>query len=155
MFQTQYEASYSDPRNAPLVEIDYSVKPGTLSDFDFTVKEIEDAIANIPNSASPGPDNISARVLKGCKGAIALPIYLLWLKSFRTGDIPKHCKFSFVIPIFKKGKKELAVNYRPINLTSHIIKIFERIVKARWVAHLESNSMLGDFQFGFRQKKSC
>ena len=40
-------------------------------------------------------------------------------------------------------------------LTSHIIKMFERVVRRWLVAHLEENDLLPDGQHGFRAKRSC
>ena len=66
-----------------------------------------------------------------------------------------YAKKSVIFPIHKNGKKDVAENYRPISLTPHIIKIFERIVKQNIVNHLENNDLLGDFQHGFRDKRNC
>ena len=46
-------------------------------------------------------------------------------------------------------------NYRPISLTSHLIKIFERVIRKRLVAHLETNNILTNKQHGFRKGRSC
>ena len=40
-------------------------------------------------------------------------------------------------------------------LTSHITKIYERVVRRRLVAHLEENNLLPEGQHGFRSKRSC
>ena len=40
-------------------------------------------------------------------------------------------------------------------LTSHIIKMFERVVRRFLVRHLEENNLLPDGQHGFRSKRSC
>ena len=64
-------------------------------------------------------------------------------------------KIQSEIPIFKKGDKSDPANYRPISLTSHLIKIFERVIRKRLVAHLETNSILTNKQHGFRKGRSC
>ena len=46
-------------------------------------------------------------------------------------------------------------NYRPVALTSHIIKMFERVVRRCLVTHMEENNLLPDGQHGFRSKRSC
>ena len=38
---------------------------------------------------------------------------------------------------------------------SHLIKIFERVMRKHLVKHLEENEILPDSQHGFRSKRSC
>ena len=64
-------------------------------------------------------------------------------------------KIQSITPIFKKGDKSDPGNYRPISLTSHLIRIFERVIIKKLVCHLESNSILSSKQHGFRKGRSC
>ena len=61
----------------------------------------------------------------------------------------------YITPVFKKGDKIKAANYRPISLTSHIIKIFERILRKNVILYLESNNIITETQHGFRSGRSC
>ena len=72
-----------------------------------------------------------------------------------TGLIPLTLKDQYIAPIYKKGNKTDPANYRPVSLTSHLIKIFERIVRKELVTYLESNELLSTSQHGFRQGRSC
>ena len=58
-------------------------------------------------------------------------------------------------PGYKKGSCSFPPNYRPISLTAHEIKIFERILRTKMVEFLEANSLLSCQQHGFRKGKSC
>ena len=58
-------------------------------------------------------------------------------------------------PLFKKGDKTKAENYRPISLTSISCKLLEHIVHSTVMGFLDSNKILSPFQHGFRQKRSC
>ena len=49
----------------------------------------------------------------------------------------------------------MPANYRPVALTSHVSKIFERVLRKFLVSHLEENSLLLEGQYGFRAKRSC
>ncbi len=40
-------------------------------------------------------------------------------------------------------------------LTSVVCKVIEKVIRKKWVDHLEKCSMLTDGQFGFRKGKSC
>ena len=57
--------------------------------------------------------------------------------------------------MYKRGCGSLPPNYRPISLTAHEIKLFERILRAKMVEFLESNNLLSCQQHGFRKGKSC
>jgi hypothetical protein len=40
-------------------------------------------------------------------------------------------------PIYKKGKKEVAINYRPITLVSALSKVLEEVIANQLIAFLE------------------
>ena len=46
-------------------------------------------------------------------------------------------------------------NYRPVALTSHLVKVFEKVIRAKLVNFLESNSAMNKNQHGFRSGRSC
>ena len=83
------------------------------------------------------------------------PLQLLWNESFSTGVVPSYYKKQIIAPVFKKGSHASVKNYRPISLTAHEVKIFERIVKKKVIAFLEDNCLLAPNQHGFRQGRSC
>merc|ERR1711888_508941 len=81
--------------------------------------------------------------------------HLIWRKSLSTGKIPSILKTANIVPIHKGGSKGEAKNYRPVALTSHIVKIFEKVLRNHIVAHLEENGLLNPGQHGFRTGRSC
>ena len=64
-------------------------------------------------------------------------------------------KFSHVFPLHKKDSRAVAANYRPISLTSHIIKVYERVIRKKLVDYLEMNNLICGKQHGFRSGRSC
>ena len=56
---------------------------------------------------------------------------------------------------YKKDSNLDPANYRPISLTSHVIKIFERVIRKNLVQYLEDNNLLSNKQHGFRKGRSC
>ena len=80
---------------------------------------------------------------------------LIWQDSLKSGFIAQKFKNQIITPVFKKGSKAAPANYRPISLTSHIIKLFERVIRNHIVKHLEQNKLLCQNQHGFRKGRSC
>ena len=69
--------------------------------------------------------------------------------------VPDCYKTSLTAPIYKKGSRSIASNYRPVSLTSNIIKIYERVHGKQMIRHLDNNDLLCDNQHGFRAGRSC
>ena len=159
LLQKQFSSVFSDP-SATNIDSALFEKPPILTPFDeemlqFSVEDIIDAIDDIKPSAAAVPDDLPVSLLRNCKHSLAEPIHLIWSHSMATGQVPEFYKVSHVAPLHKKGSRALPSNYRPISLTSHIIKIYERILRKQMVKHLESNNLLCKKQHGFRSGKSC
>ena len=60
-----------------------------------------------------------------------------------------------VVPVHKKGDKQLLKNYRPISLLSIFGKIFERIIYNNIFEYLTTNKLISDNQSGFKTGDSC
>ena len=94
-------------------------------------------------------------LLKNCMEELAEPIKILWEKSLSTGIIPKKLKTGLIVPIFKNGGRQTAKNYRPVSLTSHLVKVFERVIVRKMVEYMEENELYNRRQHGFRKGRSC
>ena len=57
--------------------------------------------------------------------------------------------------MYKKGNKDLPVNYRPISLTSVCSKVMEHVTYHSIMSHLNRNDVLSGSQHGFRAGYSC
>ena len=71
-----------------------------------------------------------------------------------TGVFPSVLKTVKVVPVFKKDSKLDYSNYRPVSLLSNIEKIFEKLMYKRLYTFLNSNNIIYNLQFGFRQQYS-
>ena len=71
-----------------------------------------------------------------------------------SGIIPADLLLVLISPVHKGGSRGVAKNYRPVALTSHIVKVFERVVRRSLVSHLERHGFLPDGQHGFRSMRS-
>ena len=107
---------------------------------------------NVDSAA--GPDNLHPLLLRECAPGLVYPLYLLFRQSVRECRLPTVWKTSIVVPIYKKGSRYDALNYRPISLTSVTCKCLERIIVRQLTAYLEDNNILTEHQFGFRSGRS-
>ena len=158
ILQDQFCSVYSDP-NSPLIQDpSFESPPITFEITDdmlyISTEDIVSAIKEIKPGSSAGPDGIPATLLKNIPGAVAEPLALMWNSSLSHGVVPKFYKESRICPVHKKGDKIVPENYRPISLTSHIVKIIERIIRNKIVQYLEANKIISRHQHGFRSGRS-
>jgi len=135
---------------------DYLPPPFKNSMYCFPVSkdEINKIISKFQNKKSPGPDNITPKLLKAIKDEISDPLLYLFNLSFSSGIVPNLLKTAKVIPVYKKGDKSIVSNYRPISLLSIFDKILEKLMYSRLYNYLCANNILSDNQFGFRRNHS-
>ena len=101
------------------------------------------------------PEGIPQLFLKRCALSLALPLSLIFKRSLRFGQIPNPWKEAIITPVFKKGRRDLVSNYRPVSLTSAVCRVFERIICFHILNHLNFHKLLCKEQFGFVKRKSC
>ena len=131
------------------IDINYS----RSFDIDFNVQQIERILKNLDPNKAPGPDKIHGKVLKTCAKSLAAPLAILFQTSYYTCTIPRDWKIANVVPVFKKGSKSSVKNYRPISLTSLVMKVYERIIVAELLSHVRNK--INPRQHGFLPEKSC
>ena len=164
--------TYSDPsRKANILNSQFSsvfnsnepadniVEPMSVNSQmpDITVTEagVSKLLRNLKIHKATGPDGISTRILKELYEELA-PIYTMFFQtSINEGVVPSEWKKADVVPIYKKGPKSKAENYRPVSLTSVSCKLLEHIITSSIMRYLESNNILTDLQHGFRKRRSC
>ena len=97
-----------------------------LEDIVFNEDDIEKAMEKLKESSGPGPDDIPANFLINTANEIRKPLMLILRKSIDKGEIPNIYKMAHITPIHKGGKKSKSdpVNYRPVSLMSHIMKMY-------------------------------
>jgi hypothetical protein len=105
-------------------------------------------LAGLNRNKSPGPDSFHPMVLKNGAKALTYPLTMLYKKSLETGILPFDWKSANVTPIFKKGNRSQAANYRPVSLTSVPCKLLESFIRDSTVRHMEQNDLLSRQQHG-------
>lgn len=158
-FPGSYLASSEDERGA---HIDESCRPtGTISNSSipntiFTRSKVEWAINSFEPFKSPGKDGIFPALLQ--KGGEALIDYLtnIFKASLTFGHIPKIWTQVRVVFIPKAGKKDKTnpKSFRPISLTSTMLKIMEKIIDEYIKSEYLRTIPLNRFQFAYQPYKS-
>ena len=65
-------------------------------------------------------DDISIRMLKLSQKSILKPLKLIFENCLRTRLFPDQWKKANIVPIHKKGGKQLIKNYRPVSLLPNV-----------------------------------
>ena len=153
-YKKQFSKSKTTVTDEEWKEIFNNVNQEDLIDIDVTESAILDAIGELNANSAAGPDDIPALFIIKTKESLALPLRILLRKSLDEGDIPDILKLANITPIHKGGSKTKPEQYRPVSLTSHIMKIFERVMKNNIMTHLIKNSLINDAQHGFTPGRS-
>ena len=74
-------------------------------------KGVTKLLNNLNIHKAPGPDGLSARVLKECSSEIAPILACIYNESLAQGAVPDDWRQANVAPVFKKGEKYDAANY--------------------------------------------
>ena len=126
-----------------------------------TVEELiipEEIVQNKLRSLNPyksfGPDGIHSRLLRELAGNIVGPIAAMFNRTIECGVVPSDWKKGIISPIFKKGSKNIAANYRPISLTCVLCKLMESLLRDHVLNHLIVNTLLSKKQHGFISGRS-
>ncbi|CAG4940655.1 unnamed protein product [Colias eurytheme] len=116
--------------------------------------EVDKYLSQIKSDSSPGPDGITARLLKKIRPFIAKPLSHIFNLSLSSGSFPDCWKIAAVTPIHKGGPVDIPENFRPIALLNILSKLLEKIVNRRLLNYLDKQNLISDRQFGFRKGKS-
>ena len=135
----QYNTQYSSGKNKEKMsdKIFDNPEEDDITDIIINEEDIKKAIGEIDPNSTAGPEGVSAKFLRETMESIAVPLTIIMRKSIDQCDIPDILKLAYVTPIHKGGSRLKPENYRPVSLTSHIMKIFERVIKVRLIEHLK------------------
>ena len=115
--------------NSSTYDTDIDFSNDDAFDIDFSCTRIKNLSDDININKAPGPDAIHGCVLKHCSISLCRPLSIIFKLSYNTGIIPTEWKSANIVPIYKKGDKEVVSNYRPISLICLTAKIMERIIQ--------------------------
>ncbi|TWW79253.1 hypothetical protein D4764_10G0002830 [Takifugu flavidus] len=111
-----------------LLYIDSNISPIPPTGLSFTSGQVRRELERLNQRKAAGPDGISPRVLKSCSRQLCGILQHLFNQSFHLQRIPALWKTSCLVPVPKKTHPVAPSDYRPIAVTSHIMKVMERLV---------------------------
>ena len=103
-----------------------------------TVGEIEEALMRFKNEKAPGPDGITAEMLKAGGEPLWEQLAKFFTACMRKKRIPVKWKESRTVLLYKKGDPNDVKNYRPICLLPVIYKLFTKIIVNRITEQLDA-----------------
>ena len=151
LFNTHFYNQFSEPS---IYNVDVRhVGLEDPTDIDINHVRIRKILLKLNANKAQGPDGIHGKILKICAINISYPLSLLFKLSYRSSSLPDEWKLAHVVPVHKKGSKANVENYRPISLTSLVMKAFERIIRDELM--FRCSDLLDQRQHGFLPGKSC
>ncbi len=126
--------------------------PTTLPAFKVCVEDVNRVFRKQKSRKASGPDGISPACLKVCAVQLAPIFTQIFNRSLELCEVPCCLKRSTIIPVPKKPKITGLNDYRPVALTSVVMKSLERLV----LAYLKdiTRPLLDPLQFAYRANRS-
>ena len=119
-----------------------------------TYEEVRRVVASLPLNKSPGPEKVSARILKDCLPVILGPLTDIINCSILTSTFPAKWKQAEVITILKDGDHEEAANNRSLSLLAVASRVCEKIILNQFNTYLIDNKRLTSHQRGNKKAHS-
>ncbi|KAI5095921.1 hypothetical protein C0J45_14351 [Silurus meridionalis] len=94
----------------------------------LTEAQVRMELRKIKARKAAGPDGISSRLLNTCADQLCGILLYMFDLSLKLGKVPQIWKTSCVVPVPKTPRPKDFGDYRPVALTSHLMKTLERLV---------------------------
>ena len=141
-----------DP-NGPRIDIgNGQTKLDVLEQIWITPEAVATEIKKAKKDAKGGPDGLPMNVLAEAVHILSEPLAMLYNMIQQSGNIPKAWKLTKVVMLHKKKSQDDVKNYRPLSMSDHVGKVWERLINSAIKHHLEKHGLLDPHQHGFRGK---
>ncbi len=117
----------------------------------FTIRELDTAIHAMRSKGAASRDDIPSTFLTALGSIAKAESLSIFNESFSKSVVPGIWKEATILPLKKAGKPPGASSsYRPVSLTSCVVKTMERMVHNRLYNLVETRGWLCSEQAGFR-----
>lgn len=113
----------------------------------ITPEEVEETLRKSGDN-SPGPDSLTLKQERNLNIKDLTVAFNQWLLQ---GYVPTDALAVETVLIFKDGDMEVASNYRPITIASHVLRVFHRILAKR----LDVGTKIHERQKAFKHVDGC
>ena len=154
ILNTQFHSVYTREDLTHIPDQGVSPHP-TMPDIRIDQRGLHKLLKGLKPHKATGPDMVPARLLRDFASEFSIILSRLFQTSLNDGKIPSDWRKASIVPIYKKGDKHKASNYRSVSLTSISCKLLEHIIHSNIMDHYDSLGILTDQQHGFRSRRSC
>ncbi|KAK3531919.1 hypothetical protein QTP70_034420, partial [Hemibagrus guttatus] len=126
--------------------------PPPLTSLTIKEEEVNRLFKRLNTRKATGPDSVSPSLLKHCANQLSPVFTDIFNTSLETCHVPACFKTSAIVPVPKKTKITGLNDYRPVALTSVVMKSFECLV----LSYLKdiTDPLLDPLQFAYRTNRS-
>ena len=129
-----------------------AIPPHPSDAWTFTAADVQTQCTQQHINTAPGPDAILPAFLRYAGPALWKALAAIYTFSWQHSVTPQAWREANVMALYKgSGNKSAAGSFRPISMTSILIRTFEHLIHRRLVAELEGRSYFAPYQFGFRK----
>uniref|UniRef100_A0A3P8PS83 Reverse transcriptase domain-containing protein n=1 Tax=Astatotilapia calliptera TaxID=8154 RepID=A0A3P8PS83_ASTCA len=143
--------SPTTPPSSPHTKEDFTPPPPTTT-LHIHEAGVRKQFKSLNARKAPGPDGVSPATLRHCANELAPVFSGIFNSSLQACHVPAFFKSSTIIPVPKKPRITGLNDYRPMALTSVVMKSFERLV----LSYLKTLTapLLDPLQFAYRDNRS-
>ena len=120
---------------------DYLLTHHRLESVNLDPAKILSIIRAFDVNKSHGWDDVSVRMVKICDESLVKSLFNIFQFSLETGNFPSNWKRGNIVPVHKKGNKNLINNYRPVSLLPIFSKIYEKCIYDTLYNYFEGNDL--------------
>ena len=121
----------------------------------FKQSELENVINSLPKNKASGIDEIPYEFISHLDEKLKNQLLEIMNSCWTNETFPTNWKHAIILPFLKPNKDPTQpTSYRPLSLVSNIGKIYEKLILNRMYWYLENNTLLPEYQTGFRRERS-
>ena len=115
--------------NVPALHIPDRQVDNVLENIIVSPEEVLKKFSKLNPSKAAGPESLHCKFLFELKDLLCKPLARFSTGHLKKGEVPDQWHQAHISPIFKKGDKKQAENYRPASLTYVECKVLESLVR--------------------------